>query len=126
MNYFQKRQMKVKWHGKISESRNLPGGGAMGATFGILEFLSQTNNNIDCVPEEDRFKWVDDVSILEIISMIINIVHLITKPSVPSDLPNHGQWIPAENLKSQNYLTEINKWTKNQQMALNPSKLKNL
>ena len=92
INYFQNRRMKVKWHGKQSTSRNLPGGGAMGATFGILEYLSQTNNNIDSVPEEDRFKWVDDVSILEIISLIsIGLCSLNTKPNVPSDLPEHGQ-----------------------------------
>ena len=57
-NYFQEREMKVKWRGHYSKPRSLPGGGAMGATLGNLEFCSQTNHNADCVPEKDRFKWV--------------------------------------------------------------------
>ena len=67
INYFKDRQMRVKWRGHLSEVRKLPGGGAMGATLGIWEFLSQTNNNADCVPVEDRFKFVDDLTILEVI-----------------------------------------------------------
>ena len=39
---FEDRQMKVKWHGKFSKSRNLPGSGAMGANLGNWEFLNPT------------------------------------------------------------------------------------
>ena len=60
VSYFEDRQMRVKWHGETSAPRQLPGGGAMGASLGNWEFLSQTNNNADCVPVEDRFKFVDD------------------------------------------------------------------
>ena len=42
MNYFQDRQMHVKWHGVISSLRKLHGGGPQGALWGILEYLSQT------------------------------------------------------------------------------------
>ena len=55
--------MGVKWHDKLSEPRKLPGGGAMGASLGNWEYLYQTNNNADCIPEEDRFKFVDDFEI---------------------------------------------------------------
>ena len=58
-NYFQSREMRVKWQGKLSESRQMPGSGAMGSTIGNWEFDSQTNHNADCVPVEDRFKFVD-------------------------------------------------------------------
>ena len=57
ISYFEDREMRVKWHGKLSEPRKLPGGGAMGASLGNWEFLSQTNDNADCVPEDDRFKF---------------------------------------------------------------------
>ena len=56
ISYFEDREMRVKWHGKLSEPRKLPGGGAMGASLGNWEFLSQTNDNADRVPEDDRFK----------------------------------------------------------------------
>ena len=37
---------------------------------------------------------------------------LNTKPRVPSDLPEQCQWIPAENLKTKQYLKEIITWTR--------------
>ena len=43
INYFQNRQMFVKWHGKKSTVRNLPSGGPQGSSFGNLEYLSQSN-----------------------------------------------------------------------------------
>ena len=45
MNYFQGRQMKVRWHGEMSEARELKGGGPQGSTFGLWEYLSQSNES---------------------------------------------------------------------------------
>ena len=63
VNYFQGRQMSVKWHGERSDPRNINGGGPQGATLGILEYLSQSNDNADCVPLQDRFKFIDDLTV---------------------------------------------------------------
>ena len=41
INYFQDREMSVKWHGVRSVPRRVHGGGPQGATLGILEYLSQ-------------------------------------------------------------------------------------
>ena len=45
--------------------------GPQGSTFGVLEYLSQSNDNADNVPPEDRFKFMDDLTILEIIRNIL-------------------------------------------------------
>ena len=45
INYFQGCSMYVKWHSHKSKSRNLDWGGPQGGTFGILEYLSQSNLN---------------------------------------------------------------------------------
>jgi hypothetical protein len=45
INYFQGRSMYVKWHGTISKSRKLNGGGPQGGTLGLLEYQSQSNKN---------------------------------------------------------------------------------
>ena len=63
VNYFQDRYMSVKWHGQKTTPRKINGGGPAGGTLGILEYLSQSNNNADCVSEEDRFKFMDDLTI---------------------------------------------------------------
>ena len=83
----------------------MPGSGAMGSNIGNLEFDSQTNNNSDCVPEADRFKFVDDLSILEVINLInIGTSSFNVRQQVPNDLPEHCQFVDNLELKSQAYL----------------------
>ena len=78
----------------------MPGGGAMGASLGNWEFLSQTNDNADCVPEDDRFKFVDDLSTLEVINLLtVGLSSFFMKSQVASDIPVHGQFIEGDNLK---------------------------
>ena len=38
--------------------------------MGLIEYLVQSNDSADCVDEEDRYKYVDDLNILEFISMV--------------------------------------------------------
>ena len=119
--------MSVKWHGCTSVPRKIKGGGPQGATLGILEYLSQSNNSADCVSEEDRFKFVDDLTILEIVNLLtIGISSFNLKQQIPDDLPSHNQVIPAENLQSQQWLNQINDWTANQKMEINDKKTKTM
>ena len=123
VNYFQGRQMSVKWHGERSDPRNINGGGPQGATLGILEYLSQSNDNADCVPLQDRFKFIDDLTVLEILNLVnIGLTSLNLKAHVPSDLPDHGQFLDSNNLKSQDWLDCISKWTADQKMQINEKK----
>ena len=86
--------MRLKWHGKLSEPRKLPGGGAMGASVGNWEFLSQTNDSADCVAEEDRYKFVDDLTTLEVINLLtIGLSSFFRKREVPSYIPAHGHFV---------------------------------
>ena len=123
MSYFEGRQMFVSWHGHDSSVREMPGGGPQGGSFGIWSYMSQSNNNADCVPEDLRFKFVDDLSSIEIINLVsIGLSTYNVKSHVPSHIPDHNQIIPAQHLKSQEYLNKINSWTENQKMVLNPRK----
>ena len=127
INYFQDREMSVRWHGCTSVPRLIKGGGAQGATMGLLEYLSQSNNNADCVDILDRFKFIDDLTILEIINLLtVGISSLNLKLNVPNDAPLHNQFIPPQNLKSQKWLDEINAWTSNQKMKINENKTKTM
>ena len=97
INYFQGRTMKVKWQGKVSKPRNLKGGGPQGSTFGVWEYLSQSNSNADFINEEDRFKFVDDLSFLEIIHLMqVGLASYNVKQHVPANVPFHNQIVPAE------------------------------
>ena len=126
-SFFEKRRMRVKWHGQLSSVRNLPGGGPMGSTFGIIGYLSQSNDNANCVPEEDRYKYMDDLTMLEIVSLSnIGIATHNLKQNIPSNIPLHNQIVPNHHLKSQYYLNNIAEWTKNKQMVLNERKSKSM
>jgi hypothetical protein len=127
INYFEDRKMSVKWHGCRSISKNIKGGGPQGATLGLLEYLSQSNNSADCVQVKDRFKFVDDLSILEIVNLLtVGITSFNIKQQIPTDIPTHNQFVPPKNLKSQGWLDEINDWTEKQKMMINGKKTKTM
>ena len=127
INYFQGRQMSVKWHGVQSVPRTIKGGGPQGATIGLLEFLSQSNDNANCVSESERFKFLDDLSVLEIINLLtVGLSSFNLKRQVASDIPQHNQFIPAENLRSQNWLNQISDWTRKNKMKVNVNKTKTM
>ena len=75
----------------------------------------------------DRFKFIDDLSILEIINLLsVGICSFNIKQQVPNDIPSHNQFIPPENLKSQEWLKKIEQWTDDQKMVLNEKKTKTM
>ena len=80
--YFYKSMMKdlikilhigtqaLKWRGVLTSPKRNNDGGPQGATLGILEYISQTNNSADCVNPEERFKLVDDLTVLDIVNLM--------------------------------------------------------
>ena len=127
VNYFQNREITIKWHGCHYVPHKVNGGGPQGATLGLLEYLSQSNNSADMVSDSDRFKFIDDLSVLEIVNLLtVGLTSYNLKQQVPADIPVHNQFIPPENLKSQEWLTEINHWTLKQKMLINEKKSKTL
>ena len=127
INYFQGREMFVKWHGKQSKRRTLNGGGPQGGTFGIIEFLSQSNANANCVKEDLRWKWVDDLTFIEIINLVnIGIASYLTRAQVPNDLDINKHYIAPENFETTKHLKYISDWTDTQKMKLNTKKTNNM
>ena len=58
--------------------------------------------------------------------MVIGLKHTKekVKSQIPSDVPEHGQFIQSENLKSQEYLNQINTWTEDHKMIISEKKTK--
>ena len=126
MSFFEGRSMRVKWHGVMSGSKQLPGGGPQGTSLGIWSYLSQTNDNPEQAPEEDIYKFVDDKSLVEVIDFQkVGIASHNFRERVPSDVPISNIVIPNDNLKTQKYVTDIDHWTESKKMKLNSKKTKN-
>ena len=108
ISYFQNRKMTVKWNGQFSSIRDLPGGSPQGASLGILEYISQTTGNVDFVLPEDRYKFMDDLSILEVINLItVGVSSYNFKLHVASEIAMDQSFIDSRNLKSQKYINNI-------------------
>ena len=83
--------MSVKWHGQLSARRKVKGGGAQGATLGLLEYLSQSNNCSDIVNVKERFRFLDDLSILENLNLLaVGLTSFNLKLQIPNDIATHN------------------------------------
>ena len=125
LNFFQDREMKVKWKGLQSTPRALPGGGPQGGTLGIEEYLSQSNRNTEFLDPDEKYKFIDDLSILEVINLItIGLSSYNSLNHVASDIGTEHSYLETSNLKSQIYLDKVSDWTRDQKMQLNTRKTK--
>ena len=122
-DFFRDRVMRVRWHGVMSSERALSGGGPQGSTLGLLEYLSQSNDNTDSIPQDMKYKWLDDLTVLEVINLLtIGISSYNIKDHIPSDIVMSNGFIEARKLKTQIYMNSISEWTTKKEMKLNHKK----
>ena len=115
--------MSVRWHGVTSSERPLSGSGPQGSTLGLLEYLSQSNNNTENIPPDMKYKWLDDLTVLEVVNLLtIGISSYNIKAHVASDIPVHNGFVASENLKIQENIHQIQAWTMEKLMKLNQKK----
>ena len=70
-----------------------------------------------------RYKFVDDLSILEKINLILcGLSSYNFRNHVASDIGPHQKFLPSDNIQSQSYLKQIEKWTEDNKMKLNVQK----
>ena len=119
------RSCRIKWRDLLSKQRLLPGSGAQGSILGNIEYISQTNNNADHIPEEDKWKWIDDLTVIEIVNLItVGLSSYNFRQHVASDIPVHGQFVSAQNLKTDKFISVLDQWSHDHLMKLNKSKTK--
>ena len=122
-SFFMKRRMAVKWHGLLSSPREMPGGGPAGCTLGLLLYDGNSNENANHVSPDMRFKFVDDLSILEKINLILaGLTNYNFRDHVASDIGVNQKFLSADNFETQASLNQIEKWTENNKMKLNTAK----
>ena len=114
--------MKVKFNGEVSEFLALIGGGPQGTLLGQIEYLVQSNDNADNIPPEDRFKYIDDLSILQLICMSGLLIEYDFHEHVASDVGIDQKFLPAASYGIQDSLDQISTWTSENLMRLNAAK----
>ena len=108
--------------GRWPELMSLIGGGPQGSLIGGLEYIVQSNDNADSVPPEDRFKYIDDLSILQLICLSGLLVNYNFYHHVASDIGTEQTFLPANTFQTQEHLNSISNWTNENLMKINPSK----
>ena len=114
--------MKVKFNGEMSEFLSLVGGGGQGTLIGQIEYLVQSNDSADCVPPEDRFRYIDDLSLLQLVCLAGLVTEYNFKQHVASDIGTSQLYLPADSYPTQHKLDTIAHWTQQNLMQLNANK----
>ena len=121
-SYLTDRKMQVKFNGELSEFMTLIGGGPQGTLLGQIEYLVQSNDNADIVSPDDRFKYIDDLSVLQLICLSGLLIDYDFKQHVASDVGIDDKFLPAEHYQMQDNLDYISHWTKDNLMKINEEK----
>ena len=122
VSYLSERQMKVKFNDQDSDFLPLVGGGPQGTLLGQLMYLFQSNDNANMVDPEDRFKYIDDLSILSIVCMAGLLSSYNFHLHVASDIGVDDLFLPPANFQTQAQLDEISQWTEDNLIKLNEAK----
>ena len=122
ISYLDNRKMKVKFNGEVSEVLTLIGGGPQGTLIGQIMYLVQTNNNADCVSRDDRFKYIDDLSILQIVCLAGLLTQYDFHAHVASDVGVDQLFLPPSRFQTQEHLNTISHWTDENLMKINEAK----
>ena len=91
----------------------------------LLEYKANSNHNAVHVPVHMRFKFVDDLSTLEKLNLILaGLSSYNFKNHVASDIGTNQKFLPNDNILSQQYLNRIETWTDDMKVKLNVKKSK--
>jgi hypothetical protein len=85
-------------------------------------YLVQSNDNANVVEPEDRFKYIDDLSILQIVCLAGLLASYNFHFHVASDVGVDQLFLPPSNCQTQSQLDEITEWTRQNLMKLNEAK----
>ena len=122
ISYLSNRKMTVKFNGEESDLFNLVGGGPQGTLLGQIEYLVLTNNNADIVSKENRFKYIDDLTVLQLVCLSGLLTEYNFKEHVASDVGVGQAFLPADSFPTQDHLNFISNWSEEHLTKLNADK----
>ena len=114
----------MKFNGEISDILTLIGGGPQGTLLGGLEYLVQSNDNADTISADDKFRYIDDLSLLQLVLISGLLVEYDFHQHVASDIATDMKDLPADTYNIQSNINNIAQWTDRNLMKLNEAKCK--
>ena len=122
IDFLRDRKMLVKMNGQQWESFDLIGGGPQGSLVGQLLYIIASDDVAEEIPEEDQFKYIDDLLALEAINVEGKLVDYDVFQHVPSNLAPGQSFLPPDKFKTQRYNDHIFRWSNNNKMVIKQEK----
>jgi len=122
MEYMEDRQMSVRYNSAWSRWHTLVGGSPQGSWMGQMAYISASDDAAGGLEDEEKFKFCDDLTILELIAVGGMLTEYNFEQHVASDIAVDQMYLDPSNLKTKQTLNELETWTSTNLMRLNETK----
>ena len=116
------RKMGVTFYGKLSKLWDLVGGSPQGSLVGQDCYMESSNDCTEGMEDEDIFKYIDDLNLLEIVSMLDLLQEYKYIEHVPNDIGVEDRFLPPQSFHMQQELNRITSSTKDNLAKINTRK----
>ena len=114
--------MSLKYNQEESSIYKLCGGYPQGSKIGQDCYLAASDDAADYVEEDDRFRYIDDLQILELIMLTGILSDYDIYMHVASDIPVGYKFLNSTHTKMQSHLDQLSVWSDTNLTKLNPEK----
>ena len=121
IDFLNERKMEVKMNNHTSTHFDLVGGGPQGSLIGQLIYIISSDDAAEDIPDEDKFKYVDDLSAVDKVTTD-QLQDYDVLSHVPSDVATGQKFLAPITFKTQEYNNSISQWTTQNKMVLNEDK----
>ena len=122
IEFLSDRKMSVKFNQKESKTFTLIGGGPQGSQTGQESYIISSDDNSYHVPDEDRYKYCDDLSMLELVVLGDILMEYDMTQHVASDIQVGERFLNPQQCNTQENLNFVASWTDRNLMVLNENK----
>ena len=118
--------MRLKYNGKEAGPWELVGGSPQGSYLGMLSYNTGSYDNTELldIDDEDKFQYIDDLDLLELLILTDVLIEYDFRAHVASDIGIGQRFLPPSATKTQSYNEGISLWTQQNLMKLNSDKSK--
>ena len=125
IDFLSGRSMHIKYNGKQAGPFKLVGGSPQGSFLGQLAYTTGSYDNTEQLNiEEDKFQYIDDLDLLELIILTDVLIQNDFRAHVASDIAIGQRFLPPSSTKTQTFHDGIALWTRQNMMKLNSGKSK--
>ena len=124
IDFLSNRSMKIKFNKEQVGPFPLVGGSPQGSIIGQMSYTTGSSDNTEAmnISEEDKYQYIDDLNLLELIFLSDLLIQYDFHSHVASDIGIDQRFLPPSSTQTQTYNAGIAHWTKQNLAKLNSEK----